>query len=326
MKRTTQKGLEFGVLVFIISGLIVVSLFLVGSGNITRMVSGFEETAREEIGYIDHFKYPVLRNQLKEPGSLGNEIGTPIGSCYELYDRIEDTPYADFHLTSNIDCWDRNEKITSSFSGKLDGRGYTIENTNTPLFGTNNGQIKNIRLEGVNIERSGSSGAVAVQNSGRIENTTVSGEIGGQSDIGGIVGTNTNKIISSFSEAHVNGTGSNVGGLAGSNTGTIKNSYAVGSVIGGDTVGGLVGQTTGTVDKTYSGARVQSDGSRGGLTGSGEADNSFWSIDASGIDPEEDQGGGRFKTDPLMESKTTYTDERVRGLDDPWDFENIWMF
>ncbi|GEM_PF-2437179 len=317
-------SLEFSIVVFLIVGLLVVAGFHFFSEDAIGLVEGLEDFGEGKMEEVTDFKYPVLRQELAEAGTLGQERDISIESCDELYSSIGNQAEGNFYLENDLDCLPEDEEITDSFGGILDGRGYKIENMNSPLFGTNSGEIKNLRLNGIIVDEGGTTGAVARENSGIIENTTVSGEIHGGSNVGGLVGTNSGEITASASVAHANGTGSNVGGLTGSNSGTVNNSYATGYAGGEDTVGGLIGSNTGTVKNTYAATRVVSEGSRGGLTGSGSAENSFWSTDAAGISPEEDNGGGTPKTDDLMESKIIYTDPLTSGLEEPWDFEKIW--
>ena len=152
----------------------------------------------------------------------------------------------------------------ASFSGTLDGNGYTISNLqinrdnsdNVGLFSTLGGEnvvVRNLGLIDVEIEGGNLVGALAGYNNtgATIENCFVIGSGDGESTVrgtdivGGMVGRHDEKfakIINSYADVSVKGQ-SEVGGLVGlvAAAGIVINSYATGSVSGNDRVGGLVG-------------------------------------------------------------------------------------
>jgi len=126
-----------------------------------------------------------------------------------------------------------------------------------------------------------------------INGAFASGNVTGGWAIGGLVGVNEEGNVSdSHSWGNVSGIG-NAGGLAGWNSGTVNTSYASGNVTGEAYVGGLVGQT-------YQGA----------------VSNSFWDVDASGV---EASSGGTGKTTTEMRDISTFTNTATVGLDESWN-------
>jgi hypothetical protein len=145
------------------------------------------------------------------------------------------------------------------FTGVFDGQGYTIHHFtwNTidgkygwviGLFGMlgNGGQIKNLKMENVDVNVPGKrvGGLVGHNDRGTIYNCSVTGRVLGGEEVGGLVGRNSRGTITEcFSTADVSGT-HYIGGLVGNDgQGTISKSYACGKIKAeGGRVGGLVGQ------------------------------------------------------------------------------------
>ncbi|MFZ0034543.1 MAG: GLUG motif-containing protein [Sedimentisphaerales bacterium] len=178
----------------------------------------------------------------------------------------------------------------TAFTGVFDGNGHKISNltidTNGAgnnylgLFGyTSSGQIKNLRLEDVNIAGDDNSiflGGLVGLNDASISNCRSTGTVTGGGDseyIGGLVGYNDN--LCSISYCHSTGAvtgGDNsdyLGGLAGINGGNITECYSTGTVTSGDNsshLGGLAGLNgiNGNTSNCYS---------TGAVTG---GDNSSW--------------------------------------------------
>jgi len=237
---------------------------------------------------------------------------------------------SDYILENNINAsesksWYREkgfEPIGTSdipFSGTFNGNGYHIENLyinrshtdDVGLFSSlgEEGNLKNIWINDV--------------------------EIKGGGGVGGIVGVNSGTVEKSFATGNLSGEASN-GGLVGINKGLISNSYAMVEIEGESYVGGLVGRVVGgTISSSYSIGNLNGKSHVGGLVGSnwhsGTVENSFWNIDTSEI---EESDGGTGKTAEEMRDVATYTDTTTEGLDEPWDFvndpyddqgdENIW--
>ncbi|MDS0526067.1 fibronectin type III domain-containing protein [Clostridium sp. SHJSY1] len=260
---------------------------------------------------IDEGKsYPYLKNMPK-PDEVSN--GLPTGEVKGGKGTVED-PYiittvqqleniqcdlgANYKLGNNIDLKGINwtpigTNSNVQFTGTFDGNGYTIENltTNrlgndvTGLFGyVNGGDIKNVKLTGVNIIGRNYTGALAgnVTGTSIIDNCSSDGTIIAYGNTGGLVGLGNGLTISNSNSSVkitiVDGiglkgevvSGDNVGDLIGNLTGNVINSYATGDVISkaGNNTGGLVGYIVGNITKCYTTNNVNSNGNNvGGLAG-----------------------------------------------------------
>ena len=150
-----------------------------------------------------------------------------------------------------------------SFSGTLDGGGYTISGLNVPGSSTPNlggivnslkagATIKNLNVNGSvtsNYVSNARVGGIVGINYGTVDNCTFSGSVTGgkinnstNGAIGGIVGLNqsTGTITRCTNNADVSGQGTNelyVGGIAGSNHGTLANCTNTGAISGEVTSG-----------------------------------------------------------------------------------------
>ena len=138
------------------------------------------------------------------------------------------------------------------YDGVFDGNGKTITGltieygtaTYAGLFGTlgENGTVKNLTLEDVNITAASYTGAVAGMNNGTIENCSVSGTVKSSSN--------------------------NAGGITGYNNGTITGCLASGNVSANSQAGGTVGYfVTGSITDCHSSATVEGNYSVGGVAG-----------------------------------------------------------
>ena len=127
--------------------------------------------------------------------------------------------------------------FTDDFTGTLDGGYHTISGLRVPLFNTLNGAtVKNLRLDNVNINRTGTNadaGAVCVTATGntKVYNcgvlATTASTVQGTRYVGGLVGAI--------------GSGSNV---------RVVNCYNYATVSGGTYAAGIVGYNQGTVSGT----------------------------------------------------------------------------
>ena len=193
-----------------------------------------------------------------------------------------------FELTKDLDLSVVTEKEgfkpigvwKNEFTGTFDGKGKVIRNLkiNRPvwqigLFGFTGatGVLKNIGLEGVNVEGKDGVGGLAGYNEGKIENSYVTGSVTGQgivAGVGGLVGKNeeTGTIKNSYATGSVAGEGY-VGGLVAYNDGTIETSYATGNVQRGEKTGGLVGFNGETIKNSYATGTVTGTSTAGGLVG-----------------------------------------------------------
>jgi len=182
---------------------------------------------------------------------------------------------------------------TNSFRGNFDGNGYAVRNLtiarstadNQGLFGfaTNNAVIRNLGVEGVNINARDNVGGLVGNTSATvtISNCYVTGAlvagnlmgVSGRNNVGGLSGYTAATTIENCSAGcPVTGTGTPVGGLVGHLYGTsaIRNSYASGNVSSSSSdVGGLVGHSsyTNTIEWCYASGNVSGTTAVGGLLG-----------------------------------------------------------
>ena len=176
------------------------------------------------------------------------------------------TPIGTFVSTTN----------NQPFKGVFDGNnkkisGVYINNpsvNNSGLFGLiNDGAVKNLGVENVNINGNIGVGGVAgrVHESGVISNCYSTGNINGTACIGGVAGISFGSISNCYSTCNIIGI-NEIGGVVGTMNvegSTLSNCYSTGDVSGDEMVGGVVGRTnegenisncyaTGNVSGTYS--------------------------------------------------------------------------
>jgi len=157
------------------------------------------------------------------------------------------------------------------------------------LCGLNGGTISNCYSTGdVNGVTTHVGGLVGWNEYGCVSNCYSTGDVKGDDCIGGLVGWNNGSVSNCHSTGDVNGIGW-VGGLVGENwAGSISNCYSTGNVTGGVYVGGLVGWNDGGVSKCCFTGSVSGEFSVGGLIGSnwlaGSVSNCYSIGDVSGID------------------------------------------
>jgi hypothetical protein len=156
-----------------------------------------------------------------------------------------------------------NAAYISTFSGILNGDGYTISGLTRPLFHSLNSGSSVSDLELVaHSEGVIGQGILANISSANIVNVDVEGDLTSEFEAGGLVGYSTGEISSSSASGNVYGSGDYVGGLVGYSTGEISSSSASGNVYGSeDYVGGLAG---------YSVAEISSSSASGDVYGSGD--------------------------------------------------------
>ena len=168
---------------------------------------------------------------------------------------------------------------TDSFKGVFDGQGHTIQglkiagrgNLDTGLFGSNEGTIRNLNVEG-NVESTSNAGILAGRNLGKIENCSVTGTVSSTGTHGGLVGSNEEKAVIENSRSDVTVTGKgDAGGFAGNNSGTIRYCGAVGQVSGSTgKAGGFVGYNqygNAYIENCYAWGKVTGTGETGGFAG-----------------------------------------------------------
>ncbi|WP_336327407.1 CARDB domain-containing protein [Halovenus sp. HT40] len=167
------------------------------------------------------------------------------------------------------------------FTGVLDGRGHTIRGVEGWLLGTNNGTIRDLRIESVEAEYDGGTmlptrpvGVIAMTNTGTITNTTVAdASVDGRTGagfvvVGGLVGVNRGGRIANSSVTGTTVYGRPAGGIAGRILGGTIEAVAVNGTVSGDLAGGIVGESNGTTIRVAkSSVTISSDEPAGGLVG-----------------------------------------------------------
>ena len=252
----------------------------------------------------EEYTYTVSLAAAKDPGYTVSEDG----KTYEVYNAeglkniaklVNDgNTGIDITLTGNIDLkgidWTPIGKDDNkAYTGTFDGNGKTITGLTVTgsykyagLFGDidENGTVKNVVLEGVQItsdNSSGYAGGVAGDSWGTIENCSVSGSVSGTTFAGGVVGSQRGGSITGCnSSATVKGV-IFAGGIAGeTNSGaSLTGCYATGDVTvendgtNNSHAGGVVGYNGGgTLTACYATGSVTGSGSGtiyvGGVTGS----------------------------------------------------------
>lgn len=200
------------------------------------------------------------------------------------------------------------------FTGTLNGNGHVIRNVtisgqnNVGLFGvlSDRAQIFGLGIEDANIQGTGENvGMLAGHSAGRIRHCYASGTVSGVYQVGGLVGANYYG-------------------------GSIENCIATGDVSGQDYVGGLVGYSTRSVVlNSYSTCQIRGEAGAsaiGGLYGrsSGEAINSFWDTETSGISPDDPVMGTGLSTGQMQDQQTflgagwDFVGETENGLGEVW--------
>ena len=164
----------------------------------------------------------------------------------------------------------------TSFTGILDGNGYTISNlyvnrgraNNTGLIGHSTGPLCNIWLRNAFVRGNNNVGGLVGVAYDVITASHATGSVRGENDfVGGLVGWSNSTINTSYATGSASGN-DNVGGLAGVTNGAITASYATGSVNGFLGVGGLVGVASGAITASYATGHVDGNGNNvGGLVG-----------------------------------------------------------
>jgi hypothetical protein len=216
-------------------------------------------------------------------------------------DAVRDDLKADYQLVSDLDAEtegyddvaspDANGKsgfnpigsdedsFENNFAGTFAGNGHTIADLtidrpatgSVGLFAVSETEIRNLRLEQVDLEGNENTGGAVGRSVGTIQNVTVSGNIVGGDYTGGVVGSSTGKIQDCTSTGTVSGS-SYTGGVAGETFETVQNSGSTATVTGEDNVGGVVGLSFGEVAQCEATGSVTATGefigSAGGLVGS----------------------------------------------------------
>lgn len=206
------------------------------------------------------------------------EAATSISTCTALQNIPSTGLNGDYVLSGDIDCSGISSfSPIGTFTGTLDGQGYTISNFRThgglfsdkvAMFSATNGAvIRNLSITNADVlgytkvaVLVGEATNTVITNVAVSSGTTLFGLGSGTDNAGGLVGYASNTLISySHASIPLNVGGSNVGGLVGSaNSGTIiSKSYSTGNVActsnNGSNCAGLVGlNDSSTIIDSYS--------------------------------------------------------------------------
>ncbi|MDY0017842.1 MAG: GLUG motif-containing protein [Candidatus Delongbacteria bacterium] len=241
---------------------------------------------------------PELPEEPENPfaGGDGSELDPYQVATAEQLNTVRDYPEAFFIQIADIDLgvapWNENEGWIPvgdgdvPFVGSYDGGNYKISNLTINrgsenfigLFGfTNDVELKNLVLAGVNITGQDFTGSLAgycfdIDPEFRtiIYNCTSTGIVNGSGNAGGLIGyAEECTITNSFYNGTVNA-GSSTGGLVGQTYQycTILNCYTGGTVTGTSGVGGFIGVADGEIKNCYSTSSVIATGYAGGFIGS----------------------------------------------------------
>ena len=232
---------------------------------------------------------------------------TPIANVGMLRGVNEFTDGHRFELIRDIDAsetknWTHGFKPITTFESVLDGNDYCISDlcikpddpVNVGLVGLNHGTIRDVVLDGIEVEGDIHVGCVAGENYGDVFCCRVSGSVHGNSKfIGGIVGMNTNhnaRVHRCLFDGSVVG-GNTIGGVVGNSRGSVVDTCSFGAVNGDDDVGGLVGSNKGlngnrgVVESSFTVCKVVGGSGFGSLIGrttDGRIDKLYWCRDTAG--------------------------------------------
>jgi hypothetical protein len=272
----------------------------------------------------DFARYPVLTDLSLKEQYRATDVGEGtttdpyrIASCRGLQN-IDDYLSKDFVLTGDIPCGESsnydNENgftpigIENSFSGSIDGKGYSVNNLYINRSGQSGGLIqtvgsegvvKNFKLKDFNYHRLGNpSGGFAAVNKGTLSNLAATGNIDYTASSGGLVGVQKG--------------------------GFINSSYAGVSILGGDNLGGLVGNLSdGSLQNSFSYGLIQGAANIGGAVGTANlqqasASDIYYDYENSGL---LDSAVGISLTTLESQGKAPFCDGNMGGL----DFQNTWF-
>lgn len=225
-----------------------------------KLVYDLEKVSKEQIKWLESIDINEKQNwipiytgeQLQKIAS--EEVVTIEQMGGAKYNFIKDGKYLvqnDINLEgSEENKWQTIENLT----GMLDGQGYTITglyinstNKNGGMFATNEGTIKNFKLDNCNIFVGGYSGAICGINEGEINNISVNGRVenittlSGTSNIGAICAENYGTILEGINYADIIGIQADVGGICSYNEGTIEKCINRGKISKGYRIGGICG-------------------------------------------------------------------------------------
>jgi peptidoglycan/xylan/chitin deacetylase (PgdA/CDA1 family) len=232
------------------------------------------------------------------------------------------------------------------FTGCFNGKNHTISNLTIDKIGTDNedlglfgysaGEVRNLRVENVNLDggdESYSLGGLVGQNSGTVINCYSTGIITGGAEsegLGGLVGEGDGRITKCYSACVVrvarNKKSYDLGGLVGHlyAGGSICDCYSMGDVTGGvdsEDTGGLVGENDGSISNCYSTGNATGARTVGGLVGyneGGSINNCYYLVTSGPYN-----GLGTTLTDIQMKHQSSFlgwdfVGETANGTEDIW--------
>ena len=261
------------------------------TGDRPRLVVGYLNDNREYT--LDMYDLPFS----KFAGGTGTHDDPYLIATPGDLNQVRNTPSASYALANDIDMskYSGSFKPIDSFTGSLDGRGYSIDNLDIDASSmyagvfsdiTDGNTISNITFNEPYIDASSScfyAGVLAGSFSGEnatitnvhVNNAVITGDDSFTGAIGGIAGEMT--YSSAISLSSVNNItvdapqARNVGGIVGqTRTGaTINASSANGSITAGDRIGGIVGNAGNdvTVADCHAGMTLTGNNSIGGIAG-----------------------------------------------------------
>ncbi|MGG7058058.1 immunoglobulin-like domain-containing protein [Clostridium tertium] len=222
-------------------------LNLDATGAIVVKTLGGSFTVPSDAGSDVKFYAVTKNNNIYKPANGSGTTTDPyIITNEDELNSIGKYPNAYFKLGNNIEIKKESFFTAESFTGTLDGNGYTISNLNKPLVNTNSGTIRNLNVNAkFNIEAISNLSVIANENNGLISDIKVNGEVsvktmGNNSysipTVGGIVSENkpAGVVERVAFEANLNvnmaANGAIIGGIVGYNTGTVRNTYSKGNI------------------------------------------------------------------------------------------------
>ena len=231
--------------------------------EITKLrANGTEErTLSAAINPVAGSFYNITLNKKTYTASTADEL-------MEWAEAVQTDPTLDITLNADITLTGEEWTPISDYAGTFDGNGKTItgltfnqpSESNVGLFASiaEDGTVKNLTLEDVDITAAIYTGAVAGRNDGTIENCSVTGNVTGNAlnndgYVGGIVGENRGIITGCAAEGSVKSSGTYVGGIAGwHREGSITDCHSSATVTAMAWVGGIAGQSDVTITACYS--------------------------------------------------------------------------
>ncbi|EOJ65471.1 WxL domain-containing protein [Enterococcus faecalis] len=219
-------------------------------------------------------RYMRLTNDFSNSVFEGNDtMYYSVGSYTELYETIEENPYAEIILKQDFEAVGKYAgKQLPAFSGLLNGNGFTISKGTNSLFKAINGaEIKNLILEDVNIIENADNnigGLAGISEKSKIYNVhVINSKIQSNKKsvilAGGLVGKSTSTNIIDSTVQNTSVIGSYVGGITGvADNSKFLNIYSTGELIdNGENdlrIGGIIGNGFGNtnVKNSYSTMKV----------------------------------------------------------------------